>query len=455
MLKYLVVAMFVAVFFLLIRRDRAYFVPMILIIYSNINGLLDWEDFALKGVVKFQDYGLILTILVLFFGLLRHKNSSIQALAIPKGEFLYRLIVGYWLYYFILFLYSILIQGDVEWPIKMSRTFFYGLAIYLVIDVLRISPVEFFGKIVNSLKYFTLFFGILYISYNIGGLDVYPKGEHETFLVADIGEVKRNFSGFPTFTFYFLIFFIHQLLTASNGRVLSFLGALLMAACIVLTLTRGAILAMVVISLITIFYRIPNAMSLRRSAIFGLAALLLVPLLLQYGQGHLEVLTLRFGEFFDAGSATESGNFLVRATEFSTIVSNVFDFNPLFGFGFTNVAELGYQSSLIHGGSADNGFSNIIGVTGFLGLLIFCVMMTSWIVVNIRLQSLRCESYSKVNFIFILYIFISFFNGSSMSYMHTYGLFMAYDLVAFAYFSNRQRTIAGVLNSGNKFQLKI
>jgi hypothetical protein len=322
----------------------------------------------------------------------------------------------------------------------MGRPFFYGLVVFLIaMEAERNNPIVSIVKIINCLKYFTLLFGVLYVAYNIGGFDIYPKEEYESFEVSGLGAVKRNFSGFPTFTFYFLIFFLDKILRDKKRSLLDIFGVFLMMACVALTLTRGAILTMGVVISITLIYRIPTASSIRRSIALGSIFVLSLPLLAEYGRGHLEVLALRFGEFVDGGGVTQSGNFLARSREFSSILANVLDFNPVFGFGFTNVAELGYRSNLIHGGSADNGFSNLIGVTGFMGLAIFTGIIVSWILVNLKLQSLKQEVLSKVNFVFIIFMIVSFLNGASMSYMHAYGLFMVYDLMALSYLLSKFR----------------
>ena len=441
MTKYLILILFLFISIALIRRDRIYVIPIILVIYSNINGLLDWEDFAFKGLIKFQDYGLIITFVAIFLSSIS-KSNNLSVFVGYKKNILFRVLLVYWLYYAFLFVYSILIQGDVEWPVKMGRTFFYGMIIFLIAnEAERSNPIESIEKMINALKYFTLLFGCFYVAYNIGGFDVYPKDEYESFVVAGIGEIKRNFTGFPTFTFYFLIFFLDKLLKDENRGLQDIFGVLLMMACIALTLTRGAILTMIAVVLITLMYRVPTASAIRRSIGFAAIFISVLPFLIEFGRGHLEVLTLRFGEFVDGG-ITQSGNLLARASEFSTILVNVLDFNPAFGFGFTNVAEFGYQSNLIHGGSADNGFSNLIGVTGFVGLVIFGVIIISWILVNLKLQSLRQEALSKVNFIFIGYMIASFLNGASMSYMHSYGLFMVYDLMALSYLAINSRSKA-------------
>ncbi len=76
-------------------------------------------------------------------------------------------------------------------------------------------------------------------------------------------------------------------------------------------------------------------------------------------------------------------------------------------------------------------------------------MMICWLRTNTKLRALQAEHYSRVHFIFILFFLISFMNGSSMSYMHTYALFIAYDLMAYAYLTHgRQEALKsrGVAN---------
>jgi prolipoprotein diacylglyceryltransferase len=74
-----------------------------------------------------------------------------------------------------------------------------------------------------------------------------------------------------------------------------------------------------------------------------------------------------------------------------------------------------------------------------MGLAIFTGIIVSWILVNLKLQSLKQEVLSKVNFVFIIFMIVSFLNGASMSYMHAYGLIMVYDLMAFSYLLSKFR----------------
>lgn len=432
MLKYLVITVFILTFYFLIKRDRVYLVPMILIIFSNVNGLLGWEDFALKGLIKFQDYGLLLTLLILFFDrfTLNRKTPQYGKEAIRSP--LYLIVQFYWMYYLALFLFSIAIQGGIEWPVKMGRMFFYGWIFFLIYLKLLPDPVANFNKIINCLMIATIVFGLFYVAYNVLGWEVYPKGEHEVFSLAGLDDVKRNFSGFPTFAYYFIFLFTHRLMTDTGSKIINLFGLLLLMLCVLLMLTRGTMILTAVMMLFTIFYRKLSAVALSRILMLVIALFIAVPLIMFFAEGHYQAMLLRFSEFSSTG-LSHSGNFLVRASEFSRIIKNVMDFDPFFGFGFTYVAAFGYTSSLIHGGSADNGFANLIGTTGFVGLFIFIALMFLWAKVNLKLQALQAEPYSKVNFVFMIFMMGSFLNGSSMSYMHAYALFLAYDLLAYAY----------------------
>lgn len=455
--KYLVISIFIAAFFYLLKKDRVYIVPMALLIFSNLNGLLDWEDFALKGVVKFQDYGLVITLLIIFSSAISKDRTYFIYERAVKNSYLYKLILGYWVYYFFEFIYSILIQGDLEWPIKMGRTFFYGLVIFLIFKQLKPNPVALFEKVITILKFITLLLGTFYVFYNLGGFDIYPKGEHEEFVINGLQNVKRNFSGLPTFTYYFIILFSDLLVRGRQSTLINLGGLLLLVACVFFSLTRGMLLLTIAIIVLTVFLSRPNAKMILRIASFTGVLLLLVPLFPLIASSHFEAMTMRFEEFGESG-LTQSGNFVVRSMEFSRIIGNVLDFNPLFGFGFTNIEmlKLGYQSNVLFGGSPDNGYSNLIGTTGFIGLGLFLVLMAFWIRTNLKLQALKMEPYSKVNFIYIIFMLIAFLDGASFSYMHSYALFIAYDLLAYAYLTKTslsKRHLA--LSSGKLFSRKL
>ncbi len=436
--KYVVISLFLSIFFFLIRKERVYIVPFILIIYSNINGLIDWEDFALRGLIKFYDYGLILVVILIFYQLFIRKVKIYDYKLNVKSYFLYRAIIAYWWYYLFLFIYSIILQGNVEWPIKMGRTFFFGMIFFVIFYNLRSNPTQSFEKILNVLKVFTIIFGCMYIGYNLFGIDFYPKGEHESFHIRGMDTIKRNFSGFPTFTFYFIIFFVDRILTENKINFLNFFGFFVLITCVFLSLTRGTLVLTVVIIMLTVVLRRPSHINLKRLSIMLGLIVILTPIILEFSLGYYEALLQRFNEF-DVVGIDQSSGYLVRAEEFLRIIDNVLDFNPLLGFGFTNISllNLGYFSNVLYGGSPDNGFSNLIGTTGFLGFGIFLVVLILWMGLNIKLQALNKEPYSKINFLFIIFMLVSFLNGSSMSYMHSYALFLAYDLLAYSYYTWR------------------
>jgi hypothetical protein len=445
MLKYLVLSIFILIFSFLIKKDRVYLIPMLLIVFSNINGLLDWEDFALKGVIKFPDYGLVLTILILFFDRFTINRDTPEYSLAVKHSSLYKMIQVYWFYYLVLFLFSVVIQGGLEWPIKMGRVFFYGWIFFLVYQQLLRDPIGKFTKIINCLMIATLVFAGLYIAYNLFGWSIYPKGDQEIFSLVHLGDIKRNFSGFPTFTYYFILLFTHRLINDENGKFWNLGGLLILLLCVLLMLTRGAAVLIVLLMLFMILYRRQTAVGMTRISILVVALLIAVPLIMIFAEGHYQAMSNRFNEFSTTGVGGSS-NVLVRTREFSKIIKNLVDFNPVMGFGFTNVWMLGFRSNVYHGGSADNGFSNLLGTTGFLGLLIFMLLIFFWLRTNLKLQALRAEPFSKVNFVFIIFMMGSLMNGAGMSYMHTFALFMAYDLLAYAYLKNDKNLASSALN---------
>ena len=211
MLKYFVLSAFIGIFTLLIRRDRIYVIPMILITYSNVNGLLGWEDFAMQGFIKFQDYGLLATFTLLFLGAFSLRKRGVGYESIVRRTPLYTATNIYWIYYACLFIFSIFAMRSLIWPIKMGRVFFYGSIFYLTYRELLPDPIANFKKIINCLMYATLVFGLCYIVYNTLGLEIYPKGAYESFdLEGTSDEVKRNFSEFPMFAYYFIFLFTNN-----------------------------------------------------------------------------------------------------------------------------------------------------------------------------------------------------------------------------------------------------
>lgn len=445
MLKYLVLSVFIGIFTLLIRRDRVYVIPMILLIYSNLNGLLGWEDFAMQGFVKFQDYGLLTTFALLFLGAFSLRKRQAEYESIVRETSLYSAINIYWAYYASLFVFSVFAMMSIVWPIKMGRTFFYGAIFYLIYRELLPDPIINFEKIINFLMYATLVFGLCYIAYNTLGLDIYPKGEHESFdLGGSFDEVKRNFSGFPMFAYYFIFLFTNRLILGTGNKFINSAGLAILMLCSLLMLTRGTLILAILLVIFLVMYRKPTPKNLKRfGALFVLMAVV-ITLIPYVAEGHYLAMVRRFEEFSGAG-LTGSGNFNVRAREFSQILKNVIDFDPFFGFGFTVASVYGYTSFQLHGGSADNGYSNLLGVTGFVGLGVFIFVITTWLIVNIKLQLMKVEEYSKVNFVFIIFILGSSMNGANMSYMHTYVLFLTYDLLAYAYFTYKSRVTSADL----------
>jgi hypothetical protein len=437
--KLFVLISFLLLFAFALRRDRVYIVPFILLFYSNINGLLGWEDFALKGFIKFQDYGLMITLFLLGLHILhqsfdRHEPDYVK---VARRTVLYNAINFFWINYLVLFAFAVVLQGAV-WPIKMGRTFFYGLVIYVAYREIMVDPLAKLERLFRFMMWLTLFFGSLYIFYNLSGFEIYPKGEHEVFKTGHLNEedVRRNFSGFPTFAHFFLFYFVDRILRNEGSRLFNVAGASILAACVMLVLTRYTLVITLAITLFLILYRKQDIRTVGRLAAAAVAFAVLLPLIGFFTETYYTALLSRFDEFSGSG-VLGSSSAQVRLTEFKQIFSNVMDFNPFFGFGFTVPWGFGYKTNVYHAGSADNGYANILGISGFLGLMLFFVLIGSWIIVNRRLRALEAENLSRVTFAFIFFVLAGMMNDAHASYMHYFGIFMVYDLFAYAYLKHQ------------------
>lgn len=438
--KLAVLSAFLLVFALAIRKNRVFVVPFILLFYSNINGLLDWEDFALKGLIKFQDYGLILAMGLLVQHIMSRSFREPDYVKVARGTALYNVINAFWFYYIGLFLLSVFLQGPL-WPVKMGRTFFYGLFVYVAYREIMLDPLLKFGQLLRFMMWATLFFACLYILYNLTNLPIYPKGDHEVFVTSylEANNVKRNFSGFPTFTHFFLFYFVDRLLRGEGSRPFNLVAVTMLSTCVVMMLTRYTLAITVACVLFLVFYRRHSLRMLARLVAASAALALLLPLIAVFADTYVSTLTSRFDELATHG-LLGSSNVRVRIEEFQLVLSNVMDFDPLFGFGFTVPMGFGYRSNVWHAGSADNGFTNILGVTGFVGLVAFAALFVAWITVNRRLRALNAESLSRVTFTFILFVLAGMMNNAHAGYFHYYGVFMVYDLFAYAYLKHKAGT---------------
>lgn len=450
--KFFVLASFLILFAFALRKDRVFFVPFILLFYSNINGLLDWEDFAFKGFIKFQDYGLLITLGVIAYHSLVLRRSEPDYIRVARTTALYNIINVYWIFSLMLLCFSVLVQGF-EWSIKMARTFFYGLVIYVAYQEIMLDPLVKYEKLLKFLMWVTLFFGSLYIVYNLTHIPIYPKGAHEifqsTFSRYLSQDVTRNFSGFPVFAQFFIFYFVDRLVRGEGNQLLNLISTLILATCVFMLLTRYTLFITLAMVILLILYRQHNIQTLIRLSFVAVAFVMLGALIPIVTESYYSVLIGRFDELQSHG-LIGSHNSQVRIQEFAHIFSNVLDFNPFFGFGFTLPKSLGYSSNVLHAGSADNGYSNLLGVSGFLGLILFFTLIGCWLVINRRLAALKAENLSRVNFVFIFFVLAAMMNDAHAGYLHYFGIFMVYDLFAYAYLKHKLKNNLKIDELNNK-----
>lgn len=403
---------------------------MIFLFYSNINGLLDWEDFAQHGFVKFPDYGFVLSFFTILY-VVNFKKKTVASIVTANNGFLLLINIHVFFYLF-LFLYSVILQGSIEWPLKVGRMYLYEISIVVFYLLLNKDPVEKYKKVISFLQIYTITFSLMYVIYNYFGINFYANEAYD-LIESDNGDVTRNFAAFPYFLMYFYCFSLINFLNRKGNFIINIILIFLYLICMVSVLTRGVIISAAIILILAYIISYNRKINL-------------FYILFIMGFGFI---TLRSMHFFETGSfltllerSTEitdvgiggTGNFEYRTEEFLNVLNNVVRFNPLFGFGFVNANLLGYNFNIISAGSPDNGFTNLLGISGFVGFVLFLTIIINWGLINIKLQQLKIDDFSKVHFLFIIYVLLSFMNGSSMSYLESFGLFLIYDLLIYRWY---------------------
>lgn len=426
--KYIIFITFIFLFTYLIKKDIVYIIPMIFLFYTKINGLLDWEDFSQHGVIKFPDYGFLLSLIILILLIVSYKKGFSD----PIFNTIYGLLLLiciHIIYYLFLFFYSVELQGLFEWPIKIGRGYLYGISILVFYLLLYNDPVGKFKKVLEFLKIFTIVFSAMYIVYNYFGIDFYANEAYE-IIESDTGEVNRNFAAFPYFLMYFYCISLIDFLNRRGNFTINLLLIFIYLICMVSVLTRGIIISAAIIFVIAYIISDNRKTNLFYIFFFFGLGFFALNTMHFFETGSFLTLLERSSEIKDVGIGS-TGNFEYRTEEFLNIFSHVIRFNPLFGFGFVNISLLGYNFSTMSAGSPDNGFTNLLGITGFVGLALFLTIIFKWGQINIKLQRLKIDDFSKAHFLFIIYVLLSFMNGSSMSYLESFGLFLIYDLLIY------------------------
>jgi hypothetical protein len=251
----------------------------------------------------------------------------------------------------------------------------------------------------------------MYILYNYFNINFYANQAYD-IIDANNGVVNRNFAAFPYFLMYFYCISLVDFLNRKGNFIINLLLIFLYLICLVSIVTRGIIISAGIIFILA--YIISDN---RRTNIyyilffFGLGFFVLKSIH-YFETGSFSTLILRFSEISDVGIGGTS-NFEYRTKEFLNILNNVIQFNPLFGFGFVNTSLLGlFSFNNFTAGSPDNGFANLLGISGFIGLAIFLTIIIKWGLINIKLQRSKIDDYSKAHFLFMIYIVLSFMNGS-------------------------------------------
>lgn len=429
-MEYFYLILFAAFLLIKVKKDYVFILAFLPFIITNINSLLKHDSFGV-GSLNFADYIFPVTVFIY----VNYKFKS-NLFFYYKNSLTYKLLIFYILYQFFLIFYSLYInKEDDMWILKIGRYQFYGLFILLTFLFIEKNPVDIFSKFLFFLNNIVIFFTILFLIDSLLGFSIFVLYDSHK-MITDAGiELKRNFYAYPIFSGYFYIYNLQKLIQSKTKkqafRYSIFLLILLLA--VVAIMTRGVVIAVLLTTIILIWL---NNWDFRKRLIL----IIIVSLIISVGIfGVLnyfpEYVTL-IDRFFEVKHNGLSGtaNFQVREYWLSKAISNVNSFNPYFGFGYIRPDQDIYKFMSFSAGNPDNAFANIIGMQGYFGLFIFCALVSSWLVTNIKLQKLNKEGISKVNFVYIIWMLISTQNSNSFSYFQNFGFFLAYDLIAYQFF---------------------
>jgi hypothetical protein len=244
------------------------------------------------------------------------------------------------------------------------------------------------------------------------------------------GVVNRNFAAFPYFLMYFYCISLIDFLNRKGNSFINLLLVFLYLICMVSVLTRGVIISAVIIFILAYIISDNRGTNIFYILFFFGLGFFILNSIHYFETGSFLTLIERSRELSEVGIGSAE-NFDYRTKEFLNIFNNVIQFNPLFGFGFVNTSLLGFHFNIDSAGSPDNGFTNLLGISGFIGLTIFLIIIMRWGLINLKLQQLKIDNFSKPHFLYIIYIVLSFMNGSSNSYLESFGLFLIYDLLIY------------------------
>jgi hypothetical protein len=432
--KLIIFIVFISLFIFLIRKDNVYLIPMIFLFFTNINGLLDWEDFAQHGSVKFPDYGLLLGLLIIAYFLF-FKRDKIESILNTKDSLL-TLIFIHVVYYFFLFIYSFIVQGSLEWPIKIGRTYLYEISIFVFYFLLAENPVLKYRKVFTFFKIYTIIFSIMYIVYNYFYIDFYANEAYDV-INTDYGVVNRNFAAYPYFLMYFYCISLINLLNRKGNFILNISLVCLFLICMISVLTRGTVIIAGIIFLSAFLISSHRKQNILYILFFFGLVFFVLKSIHYFETPSFLTLEDRISEIAEVGIGS-TVNFEYRTKEFVNILNNVIQYNPLFGFGFVNTRVLGFHFNDISAGSPDNGFTNLLGISGFVGFVLFILILVKWGLLNLKIQRLKIDDYSKAHFLYLISIILSFMNGSSNSYLQSFGLFLIYDFLIYRLYCKTQ-----------------
>lgn len=422
---------------LILAQKNSLFLLLVPFALAQREGLfINPEIFRVEGFSYYRDIILFLYLIIFFIHRKKLKNAI-------DDNIIDKLFKFYSFYLILLILYT-LSMGVINFRVlTIFRIFFYITLYYHFFKVIFNSVTYHqFNQFFNFLFFLNIISSVLYIFDSSGFLNIFP---HQSYM--ELGLFGINFSrDFVTIPIFSALFFITSLVFVNNRnlktlpKIVHIVNILLSLIVMLLTFTRGFLLAYIIIVVIVLLIELKNK-KFFNFLLVGLIMILSSYLIILSFNVYVDFLISRF-ELLSKSNYFEETNVSMRILLYEmsleTIGKSVITF--LFGTGY-NQMIMDYFTLRYSAWTGDSMWPMNIVFTGIIGVVILFFIIFASSYKSLRKYFSTKNDFYLIIFLWILYIFFTSFNGEG--FMDVRGLgFIPIALV-------QCRKICFQINKGN------